>query len=289
VRTNAPVPFATVENGAIVAARHGEMVVPWWSFTKTIIAAAALTLVRDGVLQLDARLPGGAWTLRQLLQHTAGLGDYGDLPAYHDAVAAGGEPWTVSELLSRARADALLAAPGRTWRYSNIGYLRVRRILESTDGAALDDVLRRRVLAPIGIVAPRIASTRSDLTGVEMGDAEGYDPGWVYHGLLVGPLRDAALLLDRLISGALLPPPLLGEMLSPHPLGGPIEARPWRAPAYGLGVMIDIAQGLIGHTGGGPGSVVAVYHAGEPGRGRTIAVFASGQDQGLVERIAFGA
>ena len=33
-----------------------------------------------------------------------------------------------------------------------------------------------------------------------MGSAEGYHPGWVYHGLLVGPVEDAALLLDRLLA-----------------------------------------------------------------------------------------
>ena len=42
-----------------------------------------------------------------------------------------------------------------------------------------------------------------------------YHPGWVYHGLLVGPLREAAVLLDRLMTGTLLSPDLLDEHAFP--------------------------------------------------------------------------
>jgi len=49
------------------------------------IAAGALALVRDGQLALDEPLPDRPYTLRQLLQHRAGVADYGKLSAYHDA------------------------------------------------------------------------------------------------------------------------------------------------------------------------------------------------------------
>lgn len=38
--------------------------VPWWSFTKTVLAIAALRLVEDGSLVLDGPIPGAAFTLR---------------------------------------------------------------------------------------------------------------------------------------------------------------------------------------------------------------------------------
>ena len=60
--------------------------VPWWSLTKTALAAGALTLVADGRLALDAPLLPKPYTLRQLLQHTAGVPNYGDLVEYHEAV-----------------------------------------------------------------------------------------------------------------------------------------------------------------------------------------------------------
>jgi CubicO group peptidase (beta-lactamase class C family) len=67
---------------------HDEPVVPWWSFTKTAIAATALSLVARGKITLDEPLTAKPYTLRQLLQHRAGLCDYGALPDYHAAVAS---------------------------------------------------------------------------------------------------------------------------------------------------------------------------------------------------------
>ena len=45
--------------------------VPWWSFTKTVIAAACLRAAGDGLLSLDEPLPAGGYTLRRLLRHEA--------------------------------------------------------------------------------------------------------------------------------------------------------------------------------------------------------------------------
>ena len=88
-----PEPFAVIENGTLAEATNARAVVPWWSFTKTVIAAAALVLVQKKRLALDRPLADRRYSLRQLLQHRAGLTDYGELAAYHQAVAAGDEPW----------------------------------------------------------------------------------------------------------------------------------------------------------------------------------------------------
>ena len=282
-------PFAVVEGGALVEDRGAETVVPWWSYTKTVNAAAALALVRDGRLTLDDPLPARAYTLRQLLQHRAGVANYGGLAAYHAAVARDEDPWPRAALLERAEADTPRYPPGEGWEYSNIGYLFVRELIEQTCGQDIDTALRTLVLTPLGISGPRIALTRADLAGVAMGGGS-YHPGWAYHGVMVGRLADAALLLDRLLTGDLLPAELLAKMQRGHALGGPIDGRPWAAPAYGLGVMCGTARDgrtVIGHTGGGPGSAVAVYHvpATPP---FTAAAFALDDDPGPVEEAAFG-
>ena len=172
--------FAVAEGGVITAERDAGVVLPWWSFTKSVIAAAALTLVRDGKLDLDAPMGSKPFTLRQLLQHRAGVGEYGALAEYHRAVADGTEPWPVAELLSRVDADRLWFEPGTGWLYSNVGYLLVRRHLEETVGATLNSVLRERVLEPLGIKETFLAETPADLVGVMMCGAVGYHPGWVY-------------------------------------------------------------------------------------------------------------
>lgn len=90
--------------------------VPWWSFTKTALATAALCLVAQGRFRLDAPFDGRPYTLRQLLQHRAGVPDYSGLPAYHTAVQRGEKPWDVGQLLERVGADRLDFEPGHGWR-----------------------------------------------------------------------------------------------------------------------------------------------------------------------------
>jgi CubicO group peptidase (beta-lactamase class C family) len=76
--------------------------VPWWSFTKTELATAALQRVAQERFRLDEPFDGRPFTLRQLLQHRAGVPDYGDLPSYHAAVQRREKPWDVAQLLDRA-------------------------------------------------------------------------------------------------------------------------------------------------------------------------------------------
>jgi CubicO group peptidase (beta-lactamase class C family) len=261
----------------------GRAAVPWWSFGKTVLAVAALTLVRDGLARIDEPVVGDA-RLGDLLQHRAGFPDYGDVAAYHAAVAAGEAAWPIERLLAAVgpRSDR------RRWHYSNVGYLHVRRWLEAKTGSSLDALLGARLFRPLGLTRSRVAVMPGDLAGV-VGVRHGYDPNWVYHGLVVGPLAEAARLLDALARGRILPADLFAVMRGPLPLGTPLPGRPWRAPAYGLGLMLEeAAPTAYGHTGGGPGSVVAVYH--EPLAGITRAAFLADADRpadaGAVERAA---
>ena len=183
---------AIVEAGRIVRSDGAEIAVPWWSFTKTLIAAAVLALVRDGALRLDDLLPGRPYSLRLLLQHRAGLADYGDLKRYHDAVSRDETAWSSPALMQAVDAERLRYEPGQGWGYSNIGYLIARLQLEALCGENLNALLRRLVFDPLAIAAPRVALTRGDLNGVALGSIRSYDPQWVYHGLVVGTLPDAA-------------------------------------------------------------------------------------------------
>lgn len=278
--------FVCHANGSGIA-EHADVIVPWWSFTKTLIAALALTLVRDGRLSLDEPLHGQAFSLRELLLHRAGLADYGSLPAYHAAVAAGDDAWPLEHLL--AQVAPLHAGVTRgDFRYSNVGYALLRRQIEEATGLSLDDALRDRLGKPLGITNLRIAMQRSDLDAVQMGSVTAYDPRWVYHGLAIGSVRDAGLLLHRLLTSDLLPQHLRDEMSVGMPVGDPGADRPWRTAAYGLGVMTGVARNglrVIGHTGGGPGSGIAVYHF--PEGSKTAVVFIGGSRANETERESF--
>jgi D-alanyl-D-alanine carboxypeptidase len=135
----------------------GAKVVPWWSFTKTLIAACVLRLAEEDRVKLDEPLAGRPYTPRQLLQHRAGLGDYGGPPAYRSAAAQRHQPWTFEEMLARVDADGPRHRPGAGWGYSNIGYAILRRLVEETCGSDLEAALRRLVFGPLGLVEPRLA------------------------------------------------------------------------------------------------------------------------------------
>lgn len=253
-----------------------ERSVPWWSFTKTVLAAAALVLVERDDWQLDTSFDGHAFTLRQVLSHTAGLPDYGTLAAYHHAVAAGEAPWPVDVLL--ARVAEIPAPPAGQFAYSNIGYLLLRQAIERQLDCDLDTALRQLVLRPLGLVDTRLATMPADLATGAWGNARGYHPGWVYHGTLVGPVREAALLLDLLMGGGLLSAASLQAMTAPAIHIGTLPGRPYRDVAYGLGVAIlaTDAGPALGHNGQGPGSTGAVLHF--PARGSTVALYVDRDD-----------
>ena len=248
---------------------QSEACVPWWSFSKTVLAAAALVLVSRRRIDLDGPIAGAPYTLRQLLQHTSGLPDYGPIPEYHAAVAAREQPWCVDELLRRANASTLLFKPGERFAYSNIGYLFVRQLIERVADANLNTALRALVFDPLGIEGAFVASTVEEFDRIVWRNARGYDPRWVYHGCVIGSLWWAAVFLHRLMHG---------ELLGPEPKRAMLEPRPYDAhgdppPGYGLGVMReDSARGrLAGHAGSGPGSTVVVFSFLDLATPRTLA------------------
>ncbi|WP_104904496.1 serine hydrolase [Pseudomonas sp. LH1G9] len=277
-----------VSNGQLQAADRSESMVPWWSFTKTVLAATALSLVRDGLVGLDDPVLDQSFTLRQLLRHEAGLADYGELAEYHSAVKNSEPAWPADEMMQRLDGARLRYSPGNGWRYSNVGYLLVGRLIERLTDLKLDDAVIQRTLSPLGLSSVRFAKMRGDLQTTHLGIASNYDPAWVYHGLLIGDISQAALFLDRLFCADLLTTDLLQEMQRARTLGGPIPGRPWITPGYGLGVMqgsIDGGYSLCGHTGCGPSSVIAVYRLCDGDASACCAAFEVGPSEGFVEAI----
>jgi len=273
--------------GDRLADTHPTAIVPWWSITKTCLAACTLVLAAGGRLELDRPLPGHKFTLRQLLQHTSGLGCYTETENYEAAVERRDDAWSDDELMRQFESEAPLTEPGQGWSYSNFGYFLVRRLIEQTTGMDIERALKALVLGPLGIEQTFVARTRADLKLSAFGDEDDFHPGWVAHGLLMGPPSDVALFMHRLLTSPLLPPPLRAAMrerrvVEPVPAG-----RPWQSAGYGLGLMIDTASSLglcIGHTGQGPASVAAAYHFPALVPPVTVAAFAPTDEQGVAER-----
>lgn len=126
---------------------------------------------------------------------------------------------------------------------------------------------------PALLNSARLALRPDDLADVQMADASGYHPGWVYHGLIVGSVKDAAQLLWQLAYGHLLEPASLAMMKERRALPE-YRSDIHLDPAYGLGLMLtanDPDAHPLGHGGGGPGSRIAIYARAH----RVAAVWAS--------------
>lgn len=283
-----------ISRGSDPAEGYPDALFPWWSITKSVLAAAALRLADQGRFSLDDLYNHRPYTIRQLLQHTSGLTNYGG-PPYQAAVAASDPVWPVAELLARVNADRLIFSPGESWAYSNVGYLFVRQLIEEQTGLEIDEALRMLVLGPIGIARTRIAKTSDDMKQTFWGNPQGYDPRWVYHGLLIGPPSDAAEFLRRLFSGTFLTERARSAMKTMHALGGSIAGRPWTKIGYGLGLMMGEmgdAGPVFGHSGVGHDSVSSLYCFSELPGNPVVAVFGQGTDEGITEaeamRLAIG-
>ncbi|WP_425965319.1 serine hydrolase domain-containing protein [Rhizobium nepotum] len=141
------------------------------SITKPVVTAAAMRLVEDGRLDLNApvtqwlpdfrpALPDGSRpviTVHHLLTHTSGLG-YGFLEPsdspYHKLNVSDGldQPGlSLEENLSRLQATPLAFTPGAGWRYS-LGIDVLGGLLEKLTGRSLPDIVREKVSVPLGMV-----------------------------------------------------------------------------------------------------------------------------------------
>ncbi|HJP69416.1 MAG TPA: serine hydrolase domain-containing protein, partial [Sphingomicrobium sp.] len=236
---------------------------PWWSFTKTVLAATVLRLVERGKLELDTSRPHEPYTLRQLLLHRAGVPNYGKLAAYHEAVARGEDAWPRTRLLEAVNAEKLDFEPGTRWNYSNVGYLFARDAIERATGLPLGEALHQLVLAPLNLSAVRLASNRADFEEILWPELRNYDPQWVYHGCLIGTPVDAAKLLHGIFRGDLLQHFSIETIFERSTIfDEEVPGRPWTKLSYALGLMAgsmgDVGRAW-GHSGEGPHSANAVY------------------------------
>ena len=113
-----------------------------------------LQLAEEGALDLDAgiatwfpELPGAdRITVRQLLQHTSGLGEYKDKPA---VVSDQQRMWTPSELIAVAEAGGRVGESGGPHHYSNTNYIVLGEIIRKVTGQTWADEVRTRIVEPL--------------------------------------------------------------------------------------------------------------------------------------------
>ncbi|MFI6813428.1 serine hydrolase domain-containing protein [Nonomuraea sp. NPDC050328] len=118
------------------------------SNTKPVIAAAVLKLVDEGRIDLDqpvekyapGLLDGRPITVRQILTHTSGLPEYGNLIDPKGPLD--------DRTFLRAALDADPVGPG--WSYANTNYLVAGMLIEKVTGKGFRAYTRQTVLRPLG-------------------------------------------------------------------------------------------------------------------------------------------
>jgi D-alanyl-D-alanine carboxypeptidase len=288
-----------------------------YSITKTFTATLILTLCEDGQLSLDDRLE--RWfpdiahvnrvSLRQLLNHTGGIPDYGGLRAYHEAVKSSpSTPWSCDRFAAETFDKGLWFEPGTGWAYSNPGYMLLKRVAEEVTGVSYRALISERIVRPLGLRRTFVAESIDDLAALAPGTSralssigaprdvrEYYHPGWVSHGVVASTASELVRFLDALFRGELLPADSLARMMELVPVPTDASETPSAQdlrrgrPSYGLGLMGDPASpwGLVvGHNGGGPCYSASAFHAFDLGGG-SVCVMGAIEDGFNAESVVF--
>ena len=289
-----------------------------YSITKTFTAALILELCEEGRLRLDDRL--ARWfprisradriTVRQLLNHTAGIPDYGGVLAYHESLkTAPSMPWSFERFAAETFDKGLLFEPGQGWAYSNPAYMLLKRVIEDVTGTSFRGLVAERIAEPLGLRRTFVAESIDDLAKLAPGTSTAlspdgsprdvrtrYHPGWVSHAVVASTASDLVAFVDGLFRGELLSQQSLDQMtrLLPVPTDPGASAeqnvRSRRGtPSYGLGLMGDPGSpwGLVvGHNGGGPCYSASIFHAFDL-EGATVCAMSAIEDDFSAEDLVF--
>lgn len=251
-----------------------ETIVDIASLSKLFTAIVVLQLVEDGELGLDEpvadHLPRfaaggkGSVTVRQLLTHTGGLPAGLQLWEDHD---------TIAERRDAALAVDLVATPGTTRIYSDLGFITLGELAETVTGRGLDELVAARITEPLGMadtgyrpdpaLKPRIAATEHQPwagRGLVHGDVS--DPNaWALGGVaghagVFSTAEDLAVLAQTLLNGGqydharILDPQTMGQLMGTQPDAATAGSPPlgfMRNEGYFMGELASPA--VVGHTG----------------------------------------
>jgi CubicO group peptidase (beta-lactamase class C family) len=244
------------------------------SISKPVAAAGAMTLVQEGLLDLDEdvnqrlrtwQVPENEFirttpaTLRGLLSHSAGLSVHG-FPGY----AAGAPLPNIRQILdgeppANTAPVRVTIEPGTQWMYSGGGYTVLQLLIEEVTGQPFSEVMRERVLEPMmmnhsAYSQPLSPELISRAAAGHMLDGKPLPGNWHTYpekaaaGLWTTP-SDLAVFACSLMAGleghraGLLTPETVSRMLEPQ-VGG-----------YGLGPRVDQKNGMasFGHGGSNEG------------------------------------
>jgi len=242
------------------------------SVGKQFTATAVMMLVEEGKIGLDDPLTKyladapASWkdwkdvTVRELLSHTAGFGDYPKNFNFR-------KDWTEDEELKLIENIPLAYPPETKWEYSNFGYVTLGILIHRVTDKFYGDFLQRRIFQPLGMQSTRIINEADIIpnrsAGYRLVKGELKNQEWVapmvnttadgslYFTILDLAKWDAALYTENLLKRS-----SLDLMWTPVKLK---NGQPNKGP-YGFGWFIDDRKGhrCIHHDGSWQGFETAI-------------------------------
>ncbi|MFI6499489.1 serine hydrolase domain-containing protein [Nonomuraea typhae] len=226
------------------------------SITKQFTAAAILKLETMGRLRTGE--PISAYlgpvpedkrriAVHHLLTHTAGL---------VEGLGADYEPVTRDAMLAGALGSRLVAAPGKEFHYSNLGYSVLAAIVEKVSGLGYERFLARHLFAPAGMgstgyVLPRWSRVAVEYDGQGNSVGRPYEHPWAAdgpywnlrgNGGMLSTARDMFRWHRALTGDAVLPAGARARLFTPYV---PTQ-EPGESYAYGWNILRRAAW----HDGG---------------------------------------
>ncbi|MFD0769362.1 serine hydrolase domain-containing protein [Bacillus sp. CGMCC 1.60114] len=262
------------------------------SVTKTFTATVVLQLAGENRLNLDDSiekwLPGVIQgngyddkqiTIRQLLNHTSGIAEYTRSKDFNMMDTK--KSYTAEGLVKMGISMPPDFAPGKSWSYSNTGYVLLGILIEKVTGNSYAEEIENRIIEPLELSDTFLPGNSSVIPGTK--HARGYiqldsasEPKDVTYynpsigssaGDMISTADDLNKFFSSLLSGKLLKEQQLKQMLTTVPTGRA------EIDGYGLGIYetkLPNGVSIWGHGGSIPGFIT--FAGGTLGGKHTLAV-----------------
>ncbi|PEJ79943.1 serine hydrolase domain-containing protein [Bacillus wiedmannii] len=262
------------------------------SVTKTFTATVVLQLAEENRLNLDDSiekwLPGVIQgngyddkqiTIRQVLNHTSGIAEYTRSKSFN--LMDTKKSYRAEELVKMGISMPPDFAPGKSWSYSNTGYVLLGILIETVTGNSYAEEIENRIIEPLELSNTFLPGNSSVIPGTkhargyiqldgasEPKDVTYYNPSMGSSaGDMISTADDLNKFFSYLLGGKLIKEQQLKQMLTTVPTGEAALGR------YGLGIYetkLPNGVSIWGHGGSIPGFVT--FAGGTLGGKHTLAV-----------------
>ncbi|PDZ43397.1 serine hydrolase domain-containing protein [Bacillus wiedmannii] len=262
------------------------------SVTKTFTVTVVLQLAEENRLNLDDSiekwLPGVIQgngyddkqiTIRQVLNHTSGIAEYTRSKSFN--LMDTKKSYRAEELVKMGISMPPDFAPGKSWSYSNTGYVLLGILIETVTGNSYAEEIENRIIEPLELSNTFLPGNSSVIPGTkhargyiqldgasEPKDVTYYNPSMGSSaGDMISTADDLNKFFSYLLGGKLIKEQQLKQMLTTVPTGEAALGR------YGLGIYetkLPNGVSIWGHGGSIPGFVT--FAGGTLGGKHTLAV-----------------